>query len=509
MNPVQVVTKFVAAARRRFLYNEAFSQIIFAASLAAGGIIALLLVGTQILDWRWLLPLTAGGLGAGLWRAARRMPSPYRVAQLVDHRAGLHDAVSTALAFFEGERRADASVRKAQLESAVRSLAGVPVELAMPYATPRYIYTAGVLVAAAIGLFALRYGFARRLDLQRPITSVLFDPYGVNETKRASAKNRLPKAPNLKEVIGVPLDMAEQGDPAKLDAAPDNALDTIDVPDVNSDVENAVDGKTKPGARTKGAEKAEENQPGESGEDGEPGSGSEGGANEQNGEKSGKQADKGGKTPGSNSNENNSLLSKLRDAMNNMMSRMKQPGNENAEKSAKGQGSDSKSEKANNGQKGSQGQGKQAGGQQSAEAQDGQEGESAENAKNSDGKSGGKSSDSDSVNAPGSGVGKQDGSKDVKLAEQAAAMGKISEIIGKRSQNVSGEVTVEVQSSKQQLKTPYAPGQAAPHSDAGGEISRDEVPVALQPFVQQYFEQVRKQESAAPPAASGAAGPAR
>ncbi len=485
------------------MFNEVFSQAVFAASLAAGGIIGLLLLGTQILDWRWLLPLAAGGLGAGLWRAARRMPSLYRVAQLVDFRAGLHDAVSTALAFSGGERRADASVRKAQIESAVRSLAGVPLELAMPFAMPRSVYTAGFLVAAALSLFALRYGFARRLDFERPITAVLFDPYGINERKRASAKNRLPKAPNLKEVIGVPLDLAEQGDPAKLDAAPDNVLETIDVPDVNSDVENAVDGKTKPGARTKG-ENAEEDSPGEAAEEGEPGSGSEGNANEQNGEKSGKQqADKGAKNAGSNSNDNNSLLSKLRDAMNNMMSRMKQPGSEAEKSQGKGQGSESKNEKANNGQKGQQGQGKQAGGQQSAEA-DGQEGESSENAKDSNGKSGGKSSESDSVNAAGSGVGKQDGSKDVKLAEQAAAMGKISEIIGKRSQNVSGEVTVEVQSSKQGLKTPYAPGQAAPHSDAGGDISRDEVPVALQPFVQQYFEQVRKQESA-PPAERGAA----
>ena len=38
-------------------------------------------------------------------------------------------------------------------------------------------------------------------------------------------------------------------------------------------------------------------------------------------------------------------------------------------------------------------------------------------------------------------------------------MGKISEIIGKRSANVSGEVTVEVNSSKQQIRTPYSESQ--------------------------------------------------
>jgi hypothetical protein len=502
VNPAQVVTQFVATARRRFLCNEAIAQTVFAASLAAGGIILLLLVGTQILDWRWLVPLAAGGVGSGVWRAARRMPSHYRVAQMVDRRAGLYDAVSTAVAFSGGGRNADESVRLAQLNSAVRSIAGVPIEIAMPFALPRSVYTAGFLAAAALSLFALRYGFARRLDLERPITSVLFDPYGANETRRAAAKNRLPKAPNLRELVGVPLDLAEDGDPAKLDSAPDNVLDTIDVPDVNSDAENAVDGKTKPGARAQG-ENPEDNPPGESVEEGEAGSGSDGSA-EQNSDKSGKQSDKNSKTSGPGSNESNSLLSKLRDAMNNMMSRMKQPGGDSAEKQqGKGQASEGQNQKGNSGQKGQQGQGKQAGGQQSADAQDGQEGDSSENANNSEGKSGGKSSDSDSVNAAGSGVGKQDGAKDVKLAEQAAAMGKISEIIGKRSQNVSGEVTVEVQSSKQGLRTPYAPGQAAPHADAGGEISRDEVPVALQPFVEQYFEQVRKQESAAAKGSSG------
>ena len=85
--------------------------------------------------------------------------------------------------------------------------------------------------------------------------------------------------------------------------------------------------------------------------------------------------------------------------------------------------------------------------------------------------------------------------KTMKLAEQLAAMGKISEIIGKRAANVTGEVTVEVQTSTQQLRTPYAQSDAQHQERA--EISRDEVPVALQAYVQQYFEQLRKQVLAA------------
>ena len=70
-------------------------------------------------------------------------------------------------------------------------------------------------------------------------------------------------------------------------------------------------------------------------------------------------------------------------------------------------------------------------------------------------------------------------------------MGKISEIIGKRAASVTGEVMVEVASGKQQLKTQYSDRKAA-HAEAGGEINRDEVPLAYQQYVQQYFEEIRK-----------------
>jgi hypothetical protein len=103
------------------------------------------------------------------------------------------------------------------------------------------------------------------------------------------------------------------------------------------------------------------------------------------------------------------------------------------------------------------------------------------------------SHNSDRPNSPDgkSGIGKQDGDKSAREAEQLAAMGKISEIIGKRAANVSGEVMVEVASGKQQLKTQYSQRKAS-HGEAGSEINRDEVPLAYQQYVQQYFEEVRK-----------------
>ena len=70
-------------------------------------------------------------------------------------------------------------------------------------------------------------------------------------------------------------------------------------------------------------------------------------------------------------------------------------------------------------------------------------------------------------------------------------MGQISEILGKRSADVTGQMMVEVGQTKQTLKTPWLDRQAS-HTEAGGEIHRDEVPLVFQPFVERYFEEIRK-----------------
>ena len=66
------------------------------------------------------------------------------------------------------------------------------------------------------------------------------------------------------------------------------------------------------------------------------------------------------------------------------------------------------------------------------------------------------------------------------------AMGQITELIGKRSATVTGETMVEVQSGTQQLRTAYSKTEAS-HSQTDGDVTRDEVPVSLQPYVQRYF----------------------
>ena len=160
--------------------------------------------------------------------------------------------------------------------------------------------------------------------------------------------------------------------------------------------------------------------------------------------------------------------------------------------SKNGQPMQSKSQQQGNGQRSQSGQGQKQSGRDGQESQEGQPGEDSGSSETAQGKAASQGGEDTSRNAA-SGIGKQDGNKDVRLAEQLAAMGKISEIIGRRSANVTGEITVETRSSKQQLRTGYSASQAA-HEDRGGEIHRDEIPVAYQQYVQEYLAQIHKQK---------------
>ncbi|HZT30423.1 MAG TPA: hypothetical protein VFA33_11095 [Bryobacteraceae bacterium] len=491
-----MVAELVRRARRRFLANEILAQFAWALSAGFGAVILLLLLGTEILSWHWLVLLPAGTFGLGLYRTWRRLPTLYGVAQLVDRRLGLADTLSTALHFSSGEPGMPVSeeICLAQQAQAERLAAAAVVEQAVPLRMPRAVYATLLLGCVASSLFALRYGLDRRLDLRPPLARVVMDAMGLGPRTRemALAKKKLPpehRSP-LQDAVGVSVPDGQQKTPDALDAAPDSALDTVGDPDADNSKAVQTPGNAKSKAETPGSQQMEdsseqeaaENSPGNAGE--KPGDGQQG---------PGKGKNPGESPSGAQSSaamgDNSSLLNKFRDAMANLMSRMRPPQGNGSQQASGKQAQQGKGQQANGGQGGKDGQ--QPGAQQQGDAQDGQDTKDAQAAQNAQGKGAGQSADEQTSKQPGSGIGRQDGSKDVKLAEQQAAMGKISEIIGKRSANVSGEVTVEVQSSNQQLKTPYAQ-KSVHHAESGGEINRDEVPVVLQPYVQQYFEQVRK-----------------
>ncbi len=462
----------------------------------------ILLVGTQLLDWHWLFLLIGGSLIVGAWRLFRRLPEPYSVAQLVDDRMGLSDSLSTAWFFSKAQDpRVPQGVLVCQRNMAERLSRNVDVRAAIPFSLPRTALLFGGLLATTGSLFALRYGVEHRLDVRAPLIQVMFDAFGGRfETKMAKQKGNRRESPDTEPPTGIQADDQRFEDEKQLDAAPDKVLDTIEVPDVDNDRLGTEKGDQKGAGKGTGdpqsGEDTAEGDPGENPTEGESASDSsakdaEAGRNSKNADE-----DSGGKQAPGGAEDNSSLAQKFREAMNNLMSKMKPQSGANMAQTAKSQGGTPQSSmQQKGGSKGAAEKGQQQG--EKGPGEDGEPGESNEG-QSSEGASKGKSSENAASQTPGSGMGKQDGTKDLRAAEQMEAMGKISEILGKRSQNVTGEATVEVQSTKQNIRTPYSQN-ASVHGQGGGEIHRDEVPEGLQHYVQQYFQKVRQQPAAPPP----------
>jgi len=462
-------------------------QSAVALAIGTGGAILLLLTGTEILNWYWVLLLALASLGTGLYRLRATIPSTYTLAQRIDRRLSLADALSTATYFATPDAHGDPAIRERQRQEADSIARTIDPQAAVPFKRPKYIYHAMALAAVALGLFALRYAVTGRLDLQPNLVKIALDTFFPTKTEMAKAKK--PRDP-LKPP---PLD---QGDPdsqtVQNDQAPDTPIENTDVPDVNNP-QNADNSKD---AAQKGRQQEDQSNDtqAENQDKGDKQSGNDANQDDAKNSKDGKQDGKQDSKQGS-SNENSSLMDKLKDAMANMMNKMK-PSNKDGQQSQNAQ-NQQKGQQDKSNQQGKQGQSQNQ--QSNADAQSDQQQSDSDQKQSADAKGSEKSSDKNASQDSKSGIGSADGDKAAKEAEQLAAMGKISEIIGKRAQNVTGEVMVEVGSSKQQLKTPWSQRQST-HVEAGSEIHRDEVPLMYQQFVQQYFEEIRKSPEAAKPA---------
>jgi hypothetical protein len=486
----------IRRGRRRQASHLAIHAASFAAAIALAGTILLLFVGAQILNWYWLAVLFAVGFAAGAYRLRASLLTPYQIAQSIDRRLGLKDALSTAYYFARLDRHvAPRDVIEGQRNHAENLARSADVDRGMPFLLPRTAYINLALVAVALGMFGLRYGIKRSLDLGSPLVHINLDNFFGNSPRIADARAR-GKHPGDGDGRRDPA--AENPWDSKtsdLDPATDAARQSVENPDPNN-------GNTSPDGSAKADAKSTEqlppgSNPIDSGEKGDSSKASDASANaspaadsktgQQNGSKDAKDANQSG-----SSAENSSLAGKLRDALSNLLAKMKpqskqgggKPNDSSQAASSRGsqQGEKQESDSTSPGQEkadasaNSQSEGEQQQGGTQQASQGKSEGRSNNQPNSPDGKSG---------------IGKQDGDKAAREAAELAAMGKLSEIIGKRSANITGEVMVEVSSGKQQLKTQYSDRNGA-HSEAGGEINRDEVPLAYQPYVQQYFAQMRK-----------------
>ena len=493
-----MIEALVRRARRRYIANELVAQGAYAASVGMASVIVILITGTQILDWRFLLAISTVTLALGAYRTLRRVPSPYLIAQLVDRRLLLADTLSTALFFASSEKHVLDTMREGQRKQAERAAGRADLERAVPFSMPRAVYALAALGLLASSLFALRYGITRTLDLRAPLARILMENFGVAPDEREAALHKEPRTakPETPKPIGLTLPEGDPNSTQQLDPAPDSALDTVGIPSAVNDPLSQDQKNSKAKTESAYTEKSDGGQGDSDSADGSDASGDglkDGPEGAKRGNQSGAPTD--GQPSQANSDQNAGLMAKLRDAMSNLLSKMRQQSGNNSQQPSNAGQSAQKAGSQRSGQRqngnSAEGQQQQSGAQQTADADAQMDGEGKEG-QNAQAKGGGHSADQQAANQPGSGIGRQDGNKDTKLAEQLAAMGKISEIIGKRSANVTGEITVEVPSSQQRLQTPYSQTNVT-HTDAGGDISRDEVPVIFQQYVQQYFEQLRKQ----------------
>jgi len=491
------LTELVHRGRRRRLLHLFANQLSLAVAVAFGGCILLLLLGTQILNWYWPVALFAASLAFGLWRARTSLPTGYQVARSIDERLKFNDSLSTAFYFIEHPERTSSprdivERQKAAAEAVVRS---ADVRTGIPFFAPRSLYACAALAMAAFGIFAIRYGVTRSLDLRPSLVQIAFDGFFGSPQEIAAAKRKA-----LHPKGGDPL-TSKSADPSQqetldLNQSPENALNTVETPQPADSESGANSSNAKAGT------KGEENMPQDQAD-----SGQNSDRSSESDAASGKTSEKGGSpskpdgspqdagASASTSGENSSLSEKVRDALANLLSTLKMQSKqkEGKQSAANSQNSSQSGQRqaANKDQKGSQESGKAQNTEASASDSEGEQAQSGEQSQSSQGDSSRKNSDRASAQDGKSGIGKEDGDKSIREAEQLAAMGKISEIIGKRAQNVTGEVMVEVASGKQQLKTQYSQ-RSATHVEAGSQIDRDEVPLAYQQYVQQYFEEIRK-----------------
>ena len=470
--------QLLAQARKRVISHLVLDKGALALVIGMGGVVLLLLAGTQILDWYWPVLLAAVSLGVGIYQLRRFIPSLYELAQTIDRKMALADSLSTAVYFSEHPKPGLESVCAIQFQAADRLAAGVNLEQALPLARSRYLMPALALFLAASGLFITRYVMTGSLDLRASLIDMVVDNFFTSPAEQAAAKAA----------------RAELKPRAFDPSQPNQPNDEQVQPPLPPDAEKGTDLKSDPSASKSGeGEKGPGEQDDKGADQKEDGGDSKDGASK---DKQGDKKDTGGDDKGqsdSQGQDQRSMLDKLRDAVNNLMNKM------NSEPPSKGQQKGGEKQQGKKQDKGDKNQDKGEKAEGDPQSESDQQGDK------------GDPKDAKQSNAPGqkasedakSGAGQDDGKKDIEKAKALEAMGKVSELLGERSASISGEVMVEVGTTKQELKTAMT-RQKAGHTDAGGEIHRDQVPLAYQTFVERYFQEVRKTPSGAKAAPKGA-----
>ena len=491
MRELPILLRLLELARRRVVTQLVVEKAVIALIVLLGGAVALLLAGTQLLDWYWIALLAAVSLGTGIYQLRGRIPGLYQVAQRIDRKLGLADSLSTAFHFAMHPDPLRESIAERQARDANESARGVNPGAAVPYTRPKHLTVAAALLVAALGLFAVRYLVTGSLSLEPSLVRIALDSFFGGRSQVAK---------NQAKPVGLrpePFDPGSPDSTAKGDEQKDD--DAINPGDQdNAPTDAQADSQQGQDSDQQGKEGANSDKS----QDGAQNKQSDQNSKQQQDGKDGKQQDNNQNGKQGSQNSQSSMLDKLRDALANMLK-----GNKNNDSQQQGKQNGQQNQQQDQSQDASA-QGESQGEQQQSQSSGSQKtGEGKQDQNGADAKSDSRAGEKASQDAK-NGIGSADGDKKAKEAAMLEAMGKIEELLGKRQQNITGEM-IEVQSTKQQLKTPFLQLQGA-HGEAGGEIHRDEVPPAFQQFVEQYFEEIRKPapgKAPAKPAAKAASPP--
>jgi len=471
-----ILSALIRRTRRRALWQTVLAGSFQAVTAALGAAALLLVLGTGIVAWYVPLATFAAALAVVLWRLRGRLPGDYCTAQSLD--AALHtcDLLSSAWHVrATGARSFFAPVIFDRAENAART---ADPAAAWRWHWPRSSRWAGGMALAVLALFGLRYGLLRTLDLSSSVVHVMFDTFAGQPV--AATKNAPRPGVRTPQPEGIGLDLP--GDTLAANA-PDDVLKNYEV--AGQTHSGALSNAANPD-RTPGRESGDSVSPEDSGEKANLPEGAQnlslGGSPQSSG-------DTKKQSPASGEKKDSGLLDRMRDALASMLDKLKP--------NSAGAGSQQTAAAQNAQRQNAQGPpspgrakpGDPQNQPSSSQADSAQGGEKSRNESPSPG----------SDDQQHSGIGKQDGAKNVEMAKDAAALGKLSELIGKRSLNLQGEMMVEVENTRNpQLRTPYL-NRSASHTEAGGDLSRDEVPLRHQEFVRRYYEQVRRQPDSLAP----------
>jgi hypothetical protein len=485
-------------ASRRSRLVLAVEHAGFVLSAVCGGLALLLLLGTQILDWPWILLVAFIGITVAFLRLRGRIMSRYHVAQVIDRRLRLSDTLSTAwfLLQSDGTDPSQSALSEAQIGRAECAAQRVETASVFPFVWRRSWAIASALAAVAVSLFTVRYLVTNSLDFKQSLVPLSFSfPAVVLEHIERLAGRDSEASRGAFRSGGSALKHADQGNQSEKSeqntksSQQAGANSGIGSNQKFSRTPDDPSGGTKQNADLQNRDRDEANSESakNNGPDGKPSDSQA--RNEQTPANEANRDD--------NQQQSSGLLDRMKDALSGLMAKTRSQNGGQKEEHAEQEPKPGEKQTAQNSSRSGQidqkgrdnedtnGRNSEqtAQGQQQAQASEKSPGTEANS---SDESANRKGSDSQS------GIGRQDGEKTVKQAEQLRAMGKLDEIFGKRSATLTGEMTIETRSANRPLETQYS-GRLAHHADLGGEIDRDEVPLALQRYVREYMEQVRKQ----------------